>query len=103
MGRTSSIVPRPPAEFLRALYVHLELGCPEIGRLFERDAKTVLWWLREAEIPTRPLAPTSAAPPPPPGRPNQMPTQINGTNYTQSFRPAGFHGASGWGGNGDAR
>lgn len=54
MPRTTSIIPRPPAEFLRALYEHLHLGCPEIGRLFERDAKTVFWWLREAGIATRP-------------------------------------------------
>lgn len=53
MSSTRSIVPRPPVEFLRALYVHLELGCPEIGLLFERDPKTVFYWLRQAAIPTR--------------------------------------------------
>lgn len=54
MSKTASIIPRPPAEFLRSLYDHLQLGCPEIGRLFERDATTVLYWLRQAGIPTRP-------------------------------------------------
>lgn len=41
MSRTTSIIPRPPAEFLRALYEHLQLGCPDIGKLLERDASTV--------------------------------------------------------------
>lgn len=54
MPRTSSIIPRPPAAFLRALYIDQQLGCPDIGRLFERDAKTVLYWLRQAGIQTRP-------------------------------------------------
>lgn len=53
MPRTASIIPRPPAELLRSLYVTLELGCPEIGRLFERDASTVRGWLLAAGIPPR--------------------------------------------------
>ena len=54
MSSTKSLIPRPSAEVLRALYVDQHLGCPEIGRRFERDAKTVLWWLQQAGIPTRP-------------------------------------------------
>jgi hypothetical protein len=34
--------------------VHLELGCPEIGRLFERDGSTVRGWLLQDGIQTRP-------------------------------------------------
>lgn len=54
MSATKSSIPRPTAELLRELYEVRRLGCPEIGALFERDAKTVLWWLRQAGIQTRP-------------------------------------------------
>jgi hypothetical protein len=54
MSATDSIIPRPAEDFLRALYIDQQLGCPDIGRLFERDAKTVHYWLRQAAIPTRP-------------------------------------------------
>lgn len=53
MPASKSTIPRPSAGVLRELYVEQRLGCPEIGRRFERDAKTVHWWLREAAIPTR--------------------------------------------------
>lgn len=54
MSATKSTIPRPDAMQLRVLYVDRGLGCPEIGRIFGRDSKTVLWWLRQAGIPTRP-------------------------------------------------
>ncbi|MDZ4254117.1 MAG: hypothetical protein U1A72_16240, partial [Sulfuritalea sp.] len=44
---------RPPASLLWFLYVAAGLGCPDIGRLYKRDPKTVFWWLRQACIPTR--------------------------------------------------
>lgn len=53
MSATRSTIPRPGADALRELYEVRRLGCPEIGRLIERDAKTVLWWLRQAGIATR--------------------------------------------------
>lgn len=53
MSRTKSTIARPNAETLRALYVDQQLGCPAIGHMFERDAKTVHYWLRQAGIPTR--------------------------------------------------
>lgn len=54
MPRTKSAIPRPSAEQLRALYIEQQLGCPEIGCMFERDASTVRNWLLQAGIPTRP-------------------------------------------------
>lgn len=54
MSRTTSMIARPSADVLRRLYVDEQLGCPDIGRMYERDPKTVLWWLRQAGIPTRP-------------------------------------------------
>lgn len=54
MSRPRHFIPRPPAEFLRALYQHLQLGCPEIGRLFERDSSTVRLWLLQDGTATRP-------------------------------------------------
>lgn len=54
MSSTKSTIPRPSADVLRELYVEKGLGCPDIARQFERDPKTVLWWLRQAGIPTRP-------------------------------------------------
>lgn len=53
MSHAKSTIARPDADTLRRLYVDERKGCPEIGRLYERDAKTVLWWLRQAGIPTR--------------------------------------------------
>jgi 5-methylcytosine-specific restriction endonuclease McrA len=53
VSRTKSTIPRPSVEDLRRLYIDEHLGCPEIGRMFERDPKTVFWWLRQAGIPTR--------------------------------------------------
>ena len=54
MSATKSTIQRPGADVLRSLYVDQQLGCPEIGRLYERDAKTVHYWLQRAGIPTRP-------------------------------------------------
>lgn len=54
MSASRSEIQRPPASMLWFLYIGASLGCPEIGRIFERDAKTVLWWMRRAGIPTRP-------------------------------------------------
>lgn len=54
MSATKSKIPRPSAEELRRLYIDENLGCPDIGKLYERDPKTVFWWLRQAGIPTRP-------------------------------------------------
>lgn len=53
MSATKSAIPRPNPELLRQLYVDQSLGCPEIGRMFERDSKTVHYWLKVAGIPTR--------------------------------------------------
>lgn len=53
MSATRPSIPRPPASMLWFLYIAAGIGCPEIGRLYQRDAKTVLWWLRQAGIPTR--------------------------------------------------
>lgn len=54
MSPTKSSIPRPDADTLRRLYLEQGLGCPEIARLFERDAKTAYYWLQQAGIPTRP-------------------------------------------------
>lgn len=54
MSATKSRYPRPSADMLRRLYIDMELGCPDIGWLYERDSKTVFVWLRQAGIPTRP-------------------------------------------------
>lgn len=53
MPATKSTIPRPDAETLRRLYIAEERGCPEIARRYERDEKTVYWWLKQAGIPTR--------------------------------------------------
>ena len=53
MSATTSKLLRPDAATLRRLYVDDGKGCPEIGRLYGRDPKTVLWWLRQASIETR--------------------------------------------------
>jgi hypothetical protein len=53
MSATKSPYPQPTAEHLAHLYTALELGCPDIGWLYERDAKTVHYWLRQAGIATR--------------------------------------------------
>lgn len=54
MSKTASLIARPSAERLTELYVTQGMGCPEIGRMYERDPKTVHYWLRRASIPTRP-------------------------------------------------
>lgn len=54
MTATKSIYPRPDAGHLAMLYTEMELGCPDIGWLYDRDAKTVHVWLRKAGIATRP-------------------------------------------------
>lgn len=41
-------------EWLYQKYVVDGLGCPEIGELVGRDAKTIFYWLRKYEIQTRP-------------------------------------------------
>lgn len=54
MSRTLSTIERPPASLLWWLYVSEGMGCPEIARMYERDGKTVFWWLKQAGIQTRP-------------------------------------------------
>lgn len=54
MSATQSAYPRPTVEQLAFLYTTLGLGCPDIAWLYERDGKTVHYWLRQAGIPTRP-------------------------------------------------
>lgn len=54
MSTTKSTYPRPTAAQLAHLYTALGLGCPDIGWLYERDAKTVHYWLRQDGIATRP-------------------------------------------------
>ena len=61
MSATRSRYARPSGGRLAHLYTVLGLGCPDIGWLYERDAKTVLWWLRQAGIPTRPRGSNTAA------------------------------------------
>lgn len=41
-------------EWCEQKYLVEMLGCPDIGRLVSRDAKTVLYWLRKHGIQTRP-------------------------------------------------
>lgn len=53
MPATRSSIPRPPVDVLRALYVSKQLGCPDIGRIYGRDASTIRGWLVSAGIPTR--------------------------------------------------
>lgn len=53
MSTTKSRYARPDAPTLARLYTDLGLGCPDIGWLYDRDAKTVHWWLRQAGIQTR--------------------------------------------------
>ena len=53
MSATTSKIPVPTAELLAELYTSQGLGCPEIGRMFERDGSTVRYWLLRAGIPTR--------------------------------------------------
>lgn len=53
MSATKSLYLRPIADRLAHLYLELGLTCLDIGWLYERDAKTVHYWLRQAEIPTR--------------------------------------------------
>lgn len=44
---------RAPASQLWFLYIAAGMGCPEIGKIFGRDASTVRLWLVQAGIPTR--------------------------------------------------
>lgn len=53
MSATKSIHPPPEPERLNELYTTMGLGCPDIGWLYDRDPKTVHYWLRKAGIPTR--------------------------------------------------
>lgn len=53
MSATKSTHQRPTAEHLAMLYTGMELGCPDIGWLYERDPTTVRHWLVRAGIPTR--------------------------------------------------
>jgi hypothetical protein len=53
MSATKSTIPRPTNEQLVALYVEQKLGCGELGKMFERDPKTVYYWLKQAGIQTR--------------------------------------------------
>jgi hypothetical protein len=53
MSATRSSYARPAPETLARLYAELGLSCPDIGWLYERDAKTVHYWLRQDGIPTR--------------------------------------------------
>lgn len=41
-------------EWLHQKYIADGMGCREIGALVDRDAKTILYWLRKYSIPTRP-------------------------------------------------
>jgi hypothetical protein len=54
VSATKSTIPRPDAATLRALYVDQGQGAPDIGKRFGRDPTTILKWLREAGIATRP-------------------------------------------------
>jgi 5-methylcytosine-specific restriction endonuclease McrA len=45
---------RAPAAWLRAKYHDEGLSCVDIGRLVQRDPKTIHLWMRDAGIPTRP-------------------------------------------------
>jgi hypothetical protein len=53
MSATKSRYARPDVPQLVYLYSTLGLTCPDIGWLYDRDAKTVHYWLRQADIPTR--------------------------------------------------
>lgn len=44
----------PTADWLRQKYIEERLSMVDIGRIVERDTKTVLYWMRRFEIPTRP-------------------------------------------------
>lgn len=58
--------------WLEQKYINEGLGCPEIGAIVGRDAKTILYWLRKHNIPTRP----------------------RGTNHKENLlngRPKGWH------------
>lgn len=48
------MLPRMSDAELRRLYIDEQKGCPEIGKIADRDPKTIFAWLREAGIPTRP-------------------------------------------------
>lgn len=54
MSKTQSTIARPTDEHLAELYTAQRLGCPDIAKLYQRDAKTVHYWLKRAGIPTRP-------------------------------------------------
>lgn len=49
-----STIARPSAATLHHLYIVEGLGCPDIARGYNRDGKTVYWWLKQAGIRTRP-------------------------------------------------
>lgn len=54
MSSTKSTIQRPAAAELRRLYWDEHLDMVQIGQRFERDPKTVFWWMQKASIPTRP-------------------------------------------------
>lgn len=54
MSRTTSTITVPNADVLRRLYVDEGLSMVDIGKRFERDPKTILYWMRKHGIPTRP-------------------------------------------------
>lgn len=59
-------------EWLYQKYITENLDCPQIGKLVDRDPKTVWYWLKKHGIPTRP----------------------RGTNYQRNLlngRPKGWH------------
>lgn len=60
MSATKSRYARPPVHQLALLYTEMGLTCPDIGWLYERDAKTVHYWLRQAGITTRPRGSNAA-------------------------------------------
>lgn len=54
MSRTKSSVPVPSAAELRRLYVDQGVSMVDIGKACGRDPKTILYWMRQHGIQTRP-------------------------------------------------
>lgn len=54
MSRSTSTLSVPGADVLRDLYVVQGLSMVDIGKRYERDPKTILYWMRKHGIPTRP-------------------------------------------------
>lgn len=53
MPRTASTIARPDDATLRRLYVDGKQDCVTLGKLYQRDPKTIWAWLKAAGIPTR--------------------------------------------------